>query len=156
MSRAVNTPIISVVGQTTVDTQPVTNAVTLAYTEIDTNTANDESSDTVFILAPTLVKMLTMDGVQNKNGVTLTWQTSAETDNLGFYIWRETADGNRQKLNDHLIMGSALFSKKTITSNRSYRFTDRKPPTGFGSPREKLPYHNRVPAWLECCFVRCS
>jgi len=126
-----NTPVISIVGQTTVDTQPVTNAVTLAYTEIDTNTANDESNDTVVILAPTLVKMLTMDGVQNKNGVTLTWQTSAETDNLGFYIWRETADGNRQKLNDHIIVGSALFTKKTIMSNRSYRFTDRKPPAGF-------------------------
>jgi len=130
-SAYTNTPVISVIGQTTVDTQPVTNAITVAYTETDTNTANDESNDTVVILAPTLVKMLTMDGVQNKNGVTLTWQTSYETDNLGFYVWRETADGNRQKLNDHIITGSALFTKRTITSGRSYRFNDRKPPTGF-------------------------
>src|SRR6185369_17023050 len=51
------TPVISVVGQTTVDTQPVTNSVTVTYNETDTNPANDPSSDTVYILAPTLVKM---------------------------------------------------------------------------------------------------
>jgi len=130
-SAFTNTPVISIVGQTTVDTQPVQNAVTVSYTETDTDTTNDASSDTVVILAPTLVKMLTMDGVQNKNGVTLTWQTTSETDNLGFYIWRDSPDGTRTKLNDHIIIGSALFSKKSITSSRSYRFNDPKPPAGF-------------------------
>ena len=130
-SAYTTTPVISVVGQTTVDTQPVTNSVTVTYNETDTNPANDPSSDTVYILAPTLVKMLTMDGVQNRNGVTVTWQTSYETDNLGFYVWRESADGTKTKLNDHIITGSALFTKKTATSSRSYRFHDAKPPAGF-------------------------
>ncbi len=128
-----NTPVIQVLGTTTVDTQQITDAVTVTYNETDLYPANDPSSDTVSILAPTLVKMLTMNGsINRKNGaVTLTWQTSFEQDNLGFHVWRETADGKRTELTTHIITGSALQTAHKVNTVRSYRFVDPKPPAGF-------------------------
>ncbi len=128
-----NTPVIQVLGQTTVDTQQITDAVTVTYNETDLYPANDPSADTVSILAPTLVKMLTMNGSINKKSgaVTLTWQTSFEQDNLGFHVWREGSDGNKTELTTRLIMGSALATAHKLNTPRSYRFVDQKPPAGF-------------------------
>jgi hypothetical protein len=73
--------------------------------------------------------MLTMDATQSKNGgATITWSTTFEQDNLGFYVWRQLADGSREKVDTHIITGSALFTGRKITAGRSYRVNDRKAP----------------------------
>jgi uncharacterized repeat protein (TIGR01451 family)/fimbrial isopeptide formation D2 family protein len=123
-----DTPFITVVGTTTVDSQQIANAAAITYQETDTYTANDPSSDTVSIVAPTVVKMVKTDATQSKNGVTISWSTSYEQDNLGFYVWRQLADGSKQKIDPHIIIGSALATGKHITDGRSYRVNDRNVP----------------------------
>lgn len=131
-SAYTNTPVITIAGQTTVDTTQIINTATVTQTETDTNGANDAGSDTVTILAPTVVKMLSMEAVQTKKNVTVKWQTSFEQDNLGFYVWRQTAAGTKSKINDRIIIGSALFTAKTPspTAGRSYRIVDSSAPAG--------------------------
>ena len=126
-----NTPLITISGTATTDSVTVTNTATPTYSEIDTNTSNDPGVDSVFVIAPTVVKMLTMDAAQSKSSVTINWKTSFEQDNLGFYVWRETASGVREKVSTHIINGSALFARGKSAANRSYRFVDAKPPQGF-------------------------
>jgi uncharacterized repeat protein (TIGR01451 family)/fimbrial isopeptide formation D2 family protein len=123
-----NTPFITVVGTTTVDSQQIANSAAVTYQETDTYTANDPSSDRVSIVAPTVVKMVKTDATQSKNGVTISWSTSYEQDNLGFYVWRQLADGSKQKVDPHIIIGSALATRKHITDGRSYRVNDRNVP----------------------------
>ena len=48
--------------------------------------------------------------------------------NALFIVWRESADGTKTKLNDHIITGSALFTKKTATSSRSTSWSARTVP----------------------------
>ncbi|MDP9360159.1 MAG: C25 family cysteine peptidase, partial [Acidobacteriota bacterium] len=127
-SSYTDTPVISVVGNTTIDTTQITNAAAVSYAQTDTNPPNDPASSMVTVLAPTVVKMLTMDATQSKSGVTITWNTSFEQDNLGFYVWRQLADGTRQKIDNHIINGSALFTGRRITAGRSYRVTDKSVP----------------------------
>jgi len=123
------TPIISIVGTTTIDTTQIINPQSVTYAETDTNHANDPATDTVTMLAPTVVKILTMDATQSKNGgATITWSTTFEQDNLGFYVWRQLADGTRAKVDNHIIVGSALFTGRKITAGRSYRVNDRNVP----------------------------
>ncbi|HWW63091.1 MAG TPA: GEVED domain-containing protein, partial [Thermoanaerobaculia bacterium] len=102
---------------------------------LDSNFARmtGEVEDYVFTvaLAPTAVDMMTMDGRQTKSRVTLTWQTSREVDNLGFHVYREVAGGARERLNTHLITGSALMTGRKTSGPRSYRFVDAHPPSGF-------------------------
>ncbi len=120
------TPVINVVGQTTIDTTQIINPQSVTYSETDTNHANDPATDTVTIVAPTVVKMLKMDATQSKNGgATITWSTTFEQDNLGFYVWRQLADGTRQKIDNHIIIGSALFTGRKITAGRTYRVIDK-------------------------------
>jgi len=126
-----NTPLITISGTATTDSVTLTNTASPTYSEIDTNTSNDNGVDNVFVLAPTVVKMLTMDATQSKSNATINWKTSFEQDNLGFYVWRETANGAREKVSTHIINGSALFARGKSASNRSYRFVDAKPPQGF-------------------------
>jgi uncharacterized repeat protein (TIGR01451 family) len=123
---------ITISGTTSIDTALITNTTTATYNETDTNTANDSGTANVAVLAPTVVKILTMAGTQSKNKVTLTWQTSYEQDNLGFNIWRQPAGGASQKANAHIIAGSALFTGKRIDAGtgRSYRFVDSAAPAG--------------------------
>jgi uncharacterized repeat protein (TIGR01451 family)/fimbrial isopeptide formation D2 family protein len=123
-----STPVINIIGQTTVDTIQIPNDATMTYNETDTNKANDPSNDQVTVLAVTVVKMLTMDATQSKTGVTITWKTSYEQDNLGFYVWRQVPDGTRQKIDNHIINGSALFTGRKITDGRSYRVNDKNVP----------------------------
>ena len=108
------------------------NTASPTYNETDSNTANDNASSMVTVLAPTLVKMLAMDAVQTKNAVTVTWQTSFEQDNLGFYVWRERAGGSKERVTKSIIIGSAFFTGKKIsqTTRRSYRFVDAPPAAG--------------------------
>jgi uncharacterized repeat protein (TIGR01451 family)/fimbrial isopeptide formation D2 family protein len=128
-SSYATTPVISIVGTSTIDTTQIINPQTVTYAETDTNHANDPATDRVTVLAPTVVKMLTMDATQSKNGgATITWSTTFEQDNLGFYVWRQLADGSREKVDTHIITGSALFTGRKITAGRSYRVNDRKAP----------------------------
>jgi hypothetical protein len=92
-----------------------------------------EVEDYLFVmpLAPTLVDMFSMDGAQGKKSVTLTWQTTREIDNLGFHVYRQVAGGEKQKLNDHIITGSAFMTGRKSSGPRSYRFVDRNPAAGF-------------------------
>jgi uncharacterized repeat protein (TIGR01451 family)/fimbrial isopeptide formation D2 family protein len=129
-SSYVTTPVISILGTTTIDTTQITNPQTVTYTETDTNHANDPASDTVTVVAPTVVKMLTMDATQWKNTATITWRTSYEQDNLGFYVWRQLADGTRQRVTDRIIAGSALISGRKIKDGRSYHINDNNSPAG--------------------------
>lgn len=82
------------------------------------------------IIYPTLVDMFTMDGAQGKNGVTLSWQTTREIDNLGFNVYRDVA-GTKERINNHLITGSALMTGRNTNGPRNYRFVDHKPGDGF-------------------------
>jgi len=125
-----NTPVVCVLGQTSIDTTQITNNATISYAETDTNTSNDPHSDRVIVVAPTVVKMLTMDATQWKNTATITWRTSYEQDNLGFYVWRQLADGSRQRVTDRIIAGSALISGRKITDGRSYHINDNNSPAG--------------------------
>ncbi len=103
-------------------------ALTSSFTQM-----SGEVEDYLFTMAigPTAVDMFSTDGVQGKRGVTLTWQTTREVDNLGFHVYRQLPGGAMEKLNDHIITGSALVTGRRSTQARSYRFIDRKPVDGF-------------------------
>jgi Peptidase family C25/SdrD B-like domain/GEVED domain len=92
-----------------------------------------EVEDYIFsvAVAPTLVQLRSMNATQNAKNVTVTWQTSMEVDNLGFHVYRSGSDGVKEKLNKHLITGSALVTGRRTDRPRSYRFIDHKPVTGF-------------------------
>jgi len=80
---------------------------------------------------PTLVKLRLFDAQQNGNQVLLLWQTSFESGNLGFNIYR-TIDGARQKINSQLIGGSAFLTKARPVAGFSYRLHDTLPtPNSF-------------------------
>ena len=111
---------------TAVQTQ-ITNVATPTFNETDSNPSNNIGRDTVSVLAPTFVKMFSMEAFQTKNAVTLTWETSFESDNLGFHIYRQGLNGDKEKLNHHIISGSALFDGSNVEdAQRSYRFVDKK------------------------------
>lgn len=94
---------------------------------------NGEVEDYLFVMAvaPTAVEMLTMDATQGKSHATITWSTSSEVDNLGFHVYRQLAGGAREKLNKHIITGSAFMTGRKSDGPRSYRFVDRNAPSGF-------------------------
>ncbi|HYI11417.1 MAG TPA: SdrD B-like domain-containing protein [Thermoanaerobaculia bacterium] len=93
---------------------------------------NGEVEDYLFpmTVSPTKVEMMSMDAAQGKKHVTLTWKTESEVDNLGFHVYREIG-GVREKLNEHIITGSAFMTGRNTVGPRSYRFVDRKPVAGF-------------------------
>lgn len=92
-----------------------------------------EVEDYLFImpLGPTAVEFLNAEATQRKNGVTLTWQTANEVDNLGFMIYREGAGGGRVQVNKNIITGSAFVTGRESRGPRSYRFYDKDAPAGF-------------------------
>jgi uncharacterized repeat protein (TIGR01451 family) len=117
---------ISISATITVSQTQIINTANTTRTETDTNPANDSASATINILAPTAVEMLEMSAVQDGKGkVLVSWTTSFEADNLGFNVYRQTT-GGRDKVNKHLLAGSALFSRRQeLTSGRGYRYKDR-------------------------------
>ena len=125
------TATVTIVGNVVVDSVTLSNTATVTRTEVDSNPANDSDTDELYVIAPTEVRMLTIDAVQTKNGVTVTWQTSFEADNLGFHVHRSINGGPLEKVSKHLINGSALFSgRKLPEAGRSYRFRDDYKGTG--------------------------
>jgi uncharacterized repeat protein (TIGR01451 family)/fimbrial isopeptide formation D2 family protein len=126
------TPLITIIGQATVNSTQLLNAVsTISYSETDVNPANDKSDDTVIMLAPTVVKMVTMDAVQTNKGVTITWNTSFEQDNIGFFVWRERSGSAKEQASKQLIPGGAFVTAhRSPNAKRSYRFFDAPPKSG--------------------------
>lgn len=118
-------------------TIPNTAAVTGAD-QTDPVAANNSSTANLNVFAITLVKLRKLDAAQDKDKVLLTWETSFESDNLGFDLYREI-DGVRTKINKKLIAGSALRAKQDERrAGYSYRFRDKLP-----SPNALARY------WLE-------
>jgi uncharacterized repeat protein (TIGR01451 family) len=125
------TPVITINGQTTLDTSDVANTATVTYNETDTYPANDPATDHVTVLAPTLVKMFKMGAQQSPKATVITWATSFEQDNLGFYVWRQDASGAKTKVSPHIIPGGALNRGHSTTAGRTYHYVDNHPSTGF-------------------------
>ncbi|MFP5247464.1 MAG: C25 family cysteine peptidase, partial [Thermoanaerobaculia bacterium] len=120
------TNAITISGTISVNSTQLVNTASVTRTETDTDSTNDSATATANILAPTVVEMLEMSATQDGRGkVLITWTTSFEADNLGFNLYRETSAG-REKVNKHVIAGSALFAaKRELTSGRSYRWKDK-------------------------------
>ena len=116
---------ITITGTITTNTTQLTNTASATRNEVDPDSSNDSASVTVFVVAPTVVHMLEMEAVQDRHGkVRLSWTTSFEAENLGFHIYR-----NGQQLNRQLIAGSALFAKRgELGSGNSYRWHDKVKP----------------------------
>ncbi|MGZ5431752.1 MAG: DUF7507 domain-containing protein, partial [Thermoanaerobaculia bacterium] len=117
---------VSISATITVSQTQIVNTATATRTETDTAPSNDSASATINVLAPTAVEMMEMSAVQDAKGnVVVSWTTSFEADNLGFNVYRQTS-GGREKVNKHLLAGSALFSRRTqLTSGNAYRYKDR-------------------------------
>ena len=99
------------------------------FNDADGTTAN-VTVDFGFIAAPTAVKMETFDVVSDGKLTVVTWETGAETNNLGFNVYREV-DGNRELLTKSPIAGSALRGSATMeATGEAYRFIDRNPSKG--------------------------
>ncbi|HEX3110377.1 MAG TPA: C25 family cysteine peptidase, partial [Thermoanaerobaculia bacterium] len=120
-----------IVHATTTGTIPNTANITGAD-QTDPVASNNSSTANLNVFAVTLVKLRKLDATQDKNDVLVTWQTSYESDNLGFNVYRDVG-GVRTKLNNHLIAGSAIGTKHDVLkAGHAYRIHDKLPPsTGF-------------------------
>ncbi len=117
---------ISITALITASQTQIVNTANTTRTETDTNPANNSASATINVLAPTAVEMMEMTATQDPKGrVVVSWKTSFEADNLGFNVYRHTSKG-REKVNKHLLAGSAFFSRRDrLTSGNAYRTRDR-------------------------------
>ncbi|MEK6373632.1 MAG: C25 family cysteine peptidase [Acidobacteriota bacterium] len=122
---AVNgTATVSIVVQAN-STGTINNTATVSGAVTDPVAANNSSSTSTTVLAVTLVHLRDLIATQDKDKVLLTWQTTFESDNLGFNLYREVG-GVRTKLNKGLIAGSALVGKKQDkNAGHGYRFRDK-------------------------------
>jgi uncharacterized repeat protein (TIGR01451 family) len=119
-----NSQFVDVVVQANT-TGSVVNTATVSGTEPDPITSNNSSSATTTVLAVTLVRLRDFTVTQEKKNVQIAWQTSFESDNLGFNLYREAA-GVRTQINKHLIAGTALVSKRHDSeAGHVYRFNDK-------------------------------
>lgn len=128
-----DTENVSIDATITANTTQIVNTASVTRTETDTDETNDEDSATIAVLAPTAVHLLELDAVQTPGGeVRVEWRTTFESDNLGFNVYRASADGSRVKINEHLIAGSALFTTRgTLPSGNAYVWHDRTAPRAF-------------------------
>jgi len=118
-----NTATIVVVEQTTTATT-VTNTATASADQSDQVAANNSSTANIVVNAVTLVRLRDLTARQHNSDVLLTWQTSFESDNLGFNLYRDSG-GQRVKINGSLIAGTALLAKKhDAVADHAYRFRD--------------------------------
>lgn len=115
---------VDIVVQPTV-TGTITNTATVTATEADPVPANNSSTATTRVLAVTLIRLREFSVTQEKTNVLISWQTSFESNNLGFNIYRDVA-GQQTKINKHLIAGTALQSKKhDAEAGHVYRYGDK-------------------------------
>jgi uncharacterized repeat protein (TIGR01451 family) len=122
---------ITISGTVSTEAVEFTNTCTATRTETDSDPSNDSSSTLVRTLAPTAVTMVNVDSIQTKSGVTVKWETSFEADNLGFNIYRSVSGGTPQRVNKHLITGSALVTGNRLRNGNTYRWKDTSVPSGF-------------------------
>jgi len=77
-------------------------------------------SSVTFIESPTSVKLTSLETVPGNQRVLLVWETSDESDNLGFNIYRsESEKGEYIQINDYLI-----FSDAGMGYGSTYEFDD--------------------------------
>ena len=118
--------ILSIPGQPGV----VGNTATVTADQTDPNQANNSSTWTETITAPTKIALQSFSahtGV-DKNGarrVMVMWKTGGEAHNLGFNVYREQ-EGNRVRMNSSVIAGSALLMSGALPKHagRSYAWID--------------------------------
>lgn len=125
------TETITIPGTVSVDTVKFTNTATVTATETESDYDNNTSSSDVTALAPTAVQMFSLEATQSKSGVTVSWSTSFEAENLGFNVYRSIGNGAPEQINKHIIAGSMLFTADRVRDGRNYRFKDKNPPAGF-------------------------
>jgi uncharacterized repeat protein (TIGR01451 family) len=108
----------------------VSNTATVSADQTDSVPANNSSTQTETITAPTNITLQSFSAHMgpDKNGANraiLTWKTSGEAHNLGFNIYREQS-GNRVRMNPSIIAGSALLMAGALPkhSGRSYAWID--------------------------------
>jgi uncharacterized repeat protein (TIGR01451 family) len=108
----------------------VSNTATVTADQTDPNRANNTSTQTETITAPTRITLQSFSAHSgtDKNGasrVVLTWKTGGEAHNLGFNLYREQ-NGNRVRINASLIAGSALLMSgaQPKHAGRSYAWID--------------------------------
>jgi len=79
----------------------------------------------------TAVGLKSFHALPFEDEVELSWNTSSESKNLGFNVYRETG-GQRVKVNPSLIAGASLAfgTEKLVHTNRSYKWIDSTPSSG--------------------------
>jgi uncharacterized repeat protein (TIGR01451 family) len=119
-----NSQFVDIIVQAT-QTGTISNTATVTASQTDPVPANNSSTAQTTVLAVTLVRLRDFSVSQEKKNVLISWQTSFESDNLGFNLYRDVS-GQRTKLNKHLIAGSALQSKKHDSeAGHVYRYGDK-------------------------------
>ncbi len=108
----------------------VSNTATVSADQTDPNLANNTSTQTETVTAPTRITLQSFSAHTgtDKNGasrVVLTWKTGGEAHNLGFNVYREQ-NGNRVRMNPSVIAGSALLMTGTLPKHtgKSYAWID--------------------------------
>jgi uncharacterized repeat protein (TIGR01451 family) len=122
---------ITVSGNVTQEAVEFNNTANVTRNEQDTDPSNDSSTTLVRTLAPTAVKMVAVESIQTKSGVTIKWETSFEADNLGFNVYRSVSGGAPQRVNKQLIAGSAFVTGNRLRNGNNYRWKDTQVPAGF-------------------------
>jgi len=106
------------------------NTATVTADQTDPNLANNSSTWTESITAPTRITLQSFSAHSgtDRNGanrVVLTWKTGGEAHNVGFNVYREQ-NGNRVRMNPSIIAGSALLMSGALPKHagRSYAWID--------------------------------
>ena len=106
------------------------NTASVSADQTDPNPANNSSSQTETITAPTRIHLLSFvaQSRQLVNGsavVVLFWKTGGEAQNLGFNVYREQ-NGVPARLNPSLIAGSALLMRGALPKHagKTYAWID--------------------------------
>ena len=119
-----NSQFVDIIVQATA-TGTIPNTATVSATQTDPVPSNNSSTANTLVLAVTLVRLRDFTVTQDKKNVLVSWQTSFESNNLGFNIYRDVS-GQRTKINKHLIAGTGLQSKKhDDEAGHVYRFSDK-------------------------------
>jgi uncharacterized repeat protein (TIGR01451 family) len=108
----------------------VSNTATVTADQNDPNPADNSSTQTETITAPTSITLHSFSAYlgldrNGANRVIVTWKTGGEAQNLGFNLYREQ-NGNRVRVNSSLIAGSALLMRGALPrhAGRSYAWID--------------------------------
>jgi hypothetical protein len=113
-----------VVGTTTNNTHTAAGTVGFG---LSTNIKGDAIADNFYAstLGPTAVRMDSMRATRDGGTVLVSWTTGAESENLGYRIWRQ-AGRTRVLLTPSPIAGSAFFvDAPRLGTGNAYRWVDR-------------------------------